>query len=133
MCKKRKLFCEYGPIAYKISLFKEARKKDLIDFKNHKKFAKHKNKENFEYIWKGDTKVLLRKLHGVDMQLQINKVKNLQLASKKIDGIIVYPGEEFSFWNLVGNATKRKGYLEGLVISNKQMKKGIGRWSMPNG
>ena len=111
MGNKRKLFCEYGPIAYKISLFKEAKKKDLIDLKNGKKFAKHKSNENFEYIWKGDTKVLLRKLHGVDMQLQINKVKNLKLASKKIDGIIVYPGEEFSFWNLVGNATKRKGYL----------------------
>ena len=60
------------------------------------------------------------------MQLQKNKVKNLQLASKKIDGIIVKPGEEFSFWNLVGNATKRKGYVEGLVISNSQIKKGVG-------
>ena len=69
MGKKRKLFCEYGPIAYKISLFKEAKKKDFIDFKNGKKFAKKKNKENFEYIWKGDTKVLLRKLHGVDMRV----------------------------------------------------------------
>ena len=122
----RKLFCEYGPIAYKISLFKEAKKKDFIDLKNGKNFAKKINKENFEYIWKGDTKVLLRKLHGVDMQLQKNKVKNLQLASKKIDGIIVNPGEEFSFWNLVGNATKSKGYVEGLVISNSQMKKGVG-------
>ena len=122
----RKLFCEYGPIFYKISLFKEAIKKDLKDFKNGKKFAKKINKENFEHIWKGDTKVLLRKLHGVDMQLQKNKVTNLRIASKKIDGIIVKPGEEFSFWNLVGNATKRKGYLEGLVISNSQMKKGVG-------
>ena len=126
MGKKRKLFCEYGPIAYKISLFKEAKKKDLIDLKNERKFAKKKNRENFEYIWKGDTNVLFRKLRGVDMQLQKNKVKNLQLASQKIDGIVVNPGEEFSFWNLVGNATKRKGYLEGLVISNSQMKKGIG-------
>lgn len=122
----RKLFCEYGPIAYKISLFKEARKKDLIDLKQGRRFAKKKSKENFEYIWKGDAKVLLRKLYGVDMELQKNKVKNLQLASKKIDGIIVNPNEEFSFWNLVGNATKRKGYLEGLVISNSQMKKGVG-------
>lgn len=122
----RKLFCEYGPLAYKISLFKEARKKDLKDLSQGKKFAKKRQKENLEYIWKGDTKVLLRKLHGVDMNLQKNKVVNLKLASKKIDGIIVNPGEEFSFWNLVGNATKRKGYVEGLVISNSKMKKGVG-------
>ena len=36
----RKLFCEYGPLAYKISLFKEARKKDLKDLIQGKKFAK---------------------------------------------------------------------------------------------
>ena len=122
----RKLFCEYGPMAYKISLFKEARKKDFKDFIAGKKFAKSRNKENFEYIWKGDSKILLRKLHGVDMQLQKNKVVNLQIASKKIDGIIVKPGEEFSFWNLVGNSTKRKGYLDGLMISNNKMMKGPG-------
>ena len=126
----RKLFCEYGPICYKISLYKEALKKNLRDFKNGKKFAKKfakkYNKENYEFIWKGDTKVLLRELHGVDMQLQRNKVVNLEIASKKIDGLIVNPGEEFSFWNLVGNATKSKGYLEGLVISNSKMKKGVG-------
>ena len=33
MKKKRKLFCEYGPIFYKISLLKETLKKDLKDFK----------------------------------------------------------------------------------------------------
>ena len=122
----RKLFCEYGPIAYKISLFKEAKKKDFKDLINGKKFAKKRNYENLEYIWKGDSKLLLRKLHGVDMELQRNKVTNLQIASKKIDGLIINPGEEFSFWNLVGNATKRKGYKEGLVISNSRMKKGVG-------
>ena len=122
----RKLFCEYGPITYKISLFKEAKKKDFKDLINGKKFAKKRNYENLEYIWKGDSKLLLRKLHGVDMELQRNKVTNLQIASKKIDGLITNPGEEFSFWNLVGNATKRKGYKEGLVISNSQMKKGVG-------
>lgn len=126
MKKKRKLFCEYGPIFYKIALFKEARKKDIKDILNGRKFARKIDKNNLEHIWKGDTKILLRNLHGVDMQLQKNKVKNLELASKKIDGIIIKPGEEFSFWNLVGNATKRKGYVEGLVISNSQLKKGVG-------
>lgn len=124
--KERKLFCEYGPICYEISLFKEARKKDFKDWRDGRKFAKKKNKENLDYIWKSDTKVLLRKLPGVDMKLQENKVVNLQLACNKIDGIIVNPGEEFSFYNTVGTTTKRKGYLEGLVISNGKMRTGIG-------
>ena len=125
--KKRKLFCEYGPLAYEISLRKEAILKDIEDkiIKNYK-IAKKKSYDNLEYLWKGDAKILFRKLHGVDMQLQYNKAKNLKLAGKKIDGIIIYPGEVFSIWNLVGHTTKRKGYLEGLTISDTKLGKGIG-------
>ena len=74
---KRKLFCELGPAAYKISLFKEARLKELGDLFAHRRFAVERSPENFPYIWKGDSKILIRKLHGVDMQLQRNKVVNL--------------------------------------------------------
>ena len=38
--KNSKLFCERGPICYKISLWKEAVLKDLSDIKNGKKIAK---------------------------------------------------------------------------------------------
>lgn len=66
--KRKKLFCDYGPICYEIALFKEARRKDFKDFIHGKKFAKKFDKNNFEYIWKGDAKLLLRKLEGVDMR-----------------------------------------------------------------
>lgn len=124
MKKPRKQFCEYGKICYDIARWKEAKRKDFRDFKEKRKFAKKRSKKNLEYIWKGDTKVLLRELPGVDMELQRNKVVNLRIASKKIDGIIVEPGEEFSFWNLVGFPTKRKGYLDGLVIKSLKLSKG---------
>lgn len=69
--------------------------------------------------------VLLRKLGDVDMQLQINKVKNLQIALEKINGIVIQPGEIFSFWELVGKPTAQKGYLEGVLISKGKVKVGI--------
>lgn len=124
--KDRKLFCEYGPVAYKISVFKEAKKRDIKDFLSGYKFAKKKSYDNLEYIWKGEARILLRKLHGVDMQLQKNKIKNLEIAGKKLDGLIIQPGEIFSFWNIVGNATKRKGYLKGLVVNDSKLGEGIG-------
>ena len=126
MKRERKLFCEYGPVCYKISVLKEAIRKDMKDLKNGRRIARNIDKNNFEYIWKGEAKILLRNLHGVDMELQKNKVINLQIASKKIDGLVIYPGEEFSFWNIVGKSTKKKGYLEGLVINNGKLGKGIG-------
>ena len=124
--KNRRLFCEYGKVAYNISLKKECIKRDIKDLFEGNKFAKKRKFVNFKYIWKGDAKILLRELHGVDMQLQKNKVKNLTIASKKLDGIVIYPGEIFSFWNIVGNPTKKKGYIEGLTISSGNLKTGIG-------
>lgn len=123
----RKLFCEYGPVAYEISLMKEALRKDIEDYviKGYK-ISKKKDYKNLDYIWKGDAKILFRKLNGVDMQLQINKAKNLEIAGKKIDGIIIQPGEVFSLWNLVGKTSKRKGYLEGLTVSDSSLGKGRG-------
>lgn len=122
----RKLFCEYGPVCYKISKKKEALKKDTKDFFQGRKFATKIDKNSFEHIWKGDTRIILRELHGVDMQLQVNKKTNLILAAEKLDGIVIEPGQEFSFWNLVGETSAKKGYLEGLVINNGKLQKGVG-------
>lgn len=41
---------------------------------------------------------LLRQLKDVDMWLQHNKITNLKLAIARIDGLILQPGETFSFW-----------------------------------
>lgn len=69
---------------------------------------------------------LFRRLRALDMYLQVNKVANLQLAAANINGVLIRPGETFSFWYLVGNPTARKGYLEGLVLENGQLRKGVG-------
>lgn len=116
----RKLFCELGPTAYKISVLKEAVRKDIQDIFKGNKIAKKRDNNKLKYILKGDAKILLRKLEGVDMQLQRNKVVNLKIASSNIDGVIIMPGETFSFWNMVGKPTKEKGYLEGLVIMDSK-------------
>ena len=124
--KKRKLFCERGPVCYQISLHKEYLKRDLKDLFSSEKIAKQHSKKELPYTIKSHTSILLRKLEGVDMKLQENKITNLTLASKKINGIIIHPGEVFSFWKTIGNPTKRKGYKEGLTISSSELKSGIG-------
>ncbi|MFN5890137.1 MAG: VanW family protein, partial [Bacteroidota bacterium] len=60
--------------------------------------------------------VLLRPLKDVDMYLQHNKVINLQIACAAMHGTIIYPGQTFSLWRLVGKPSKSKGYLEGLAL-----------------
>ena len=70
--------------------------------------------------------VLLRPLRNVDMHLQHNKIVNLRLAAAHIDGLLLHPGETFSFWHRVGAPTARKGYLEGLVLQNGRIGTGTG-------
>ena len=126
MGHQRKLFCELSPTCYEISLYKECMKKDIRDILAGKRFALKKQKDNLEYIWKGDCKILLRKLLGVDMELQKGKVENLRIAGLKLDGLIIEPGEEFSFWNIVGRPTYDKGYKDGLFINHGNLGQGVG-------
>lgn len=69
---------------------------------------------------------LLRKLKNLEMQLQYNKITNLQLAAAKISGLIIRPGETFSFWYLVGRTSRSKGYKPGMMLQNGQIIEGIG-------
>lgn len=69
---------------------------------------------------------LLRKLKGADMWMQHNKVKNLKIAIQKMNGLIVEPGQTFSFWRQIGKATKRKGYVRGMILRNGRIETGVG-------
>lgn len=60
------------------------------------------------------------------MQLQHNKIINLRLATKLLDGVLVYPGETFSYWRLIGKPTRAKGYVDGMVLSCGKIMAGVG-------
>lgn len=70
--------------------------------------------------------MMLRPLRDVEMYLQHNKITNLRLAIAPISGIVIRPGQTFSIWRLVGRPTAARGFLDGLVLSNGRVEKGIG-------
>lgn len=69
---------------------------------------------------------LIRNLRGDEMEWQRNKVVNLRLAVERLDGIVLQPGETFSYWRLIGKPSKRKGYREGMVLFLGQIGGDIG-------
>jgi len=89
-------------------------------------YAKKRKEARTSHVHIKHKSFLLRPLKDVDMHLQHNKVTNLRLAIAPIDGIVIAPGERFSIWKLVGRPTKRKGFLEGLVLHNGQITSGTG-------
>ena len=70
--------------------------------------------------------LLLRELSEAEMQLQHNKVVNLRLASERTHGLVIRPGETFSFNKVVGNCTRRRGYVVGMRLSNGDARSGVG-------
>ncbi|GAB5557785.1 MAG: VanW family protein [Schleiferiaceae bacterium] len=70
--------------------------------------------------------MILRPLKDVDMYLQANKRTNLAIATSHLNKLLIKPGETFSIWKLVGRPTKRKGYLDGLVLNQGKIGKDTG-------
>lgn len=121
----RRLFCEINPFTYALSVRKMQILRKLKDLFSDAIFAKKKGSELPVVIYKYNS-LIRRKLGNVDMRLQENKASNLSLAAPKLNGILIRPGETFSFWRLVGSCTKRKGYREGLIISSGKPSQGVG-------
>lgn len=123
---KRKLFCEISPFTYKISMEKEILLRNIKDIFSKENFANEKSEEKLPITIYKHNSLIRRKLGNVNMELQENKAKNLSLAAPKISGIIIKPGETFSFWKLVGRCLEKDGYKEGLTISSGKPSSGIG-------
>ena len=122
----RKLFCELCPAFYRISYEKEIVQRHIKNFFGKEKIAKTRTTAEYPDLVKSHTSLLVRKLHGVDIRLQENKVTNIRLACEKLNGLVIYPGETFSYWKLLGRPTKRRDFTEGLVIAKNGLTSGIG-------
>lgn len=125
MKNKRKLFCEISPLTYNISIKKC---QIICHIKNlfNRNLAASKSNDLLPFIIYKHNSLIRRNLGNVDPLLQDNKAINLNIAAPKVSEILIRPGEVFSFWNLVGSCTPKKGYKDGLMISNGVISKGIG-------
>lgn len=119
-------FCDIHPICYAISSQKEIVKRHLKDLLSKNKFAKKIERRKSACVISGYSSNLIKRGKGIDPRLQENKVTNIMLACDKINGMIIRPGEVFSFWKTVGPATKRRGYKDGRVIVKGKIEPGTG-------
>jgi vancomycin resistance protein VanW len=112
------------PVLYKLRIYQLRMNRT---YKNlFTKFARNRSMDSLPYTCKRHQSLLRRKLGSSDPQLQEKKITNLILAIKNMDGILIKPGEIFSFWELVGKPTSDKGYIEGLLLSQGEVKTGVG-------
>lgn len=79
-------------------------------------WASQRQSVSLPYIQTSHATPLYRHLRGEEMELQKNKVINLQLAAARLNGVVLRPGETFSYWRLIGKPSRKKGYREGMVL-----------------
>lgn len=90
------------------------------------RWAKERQGERLPCIQSAHATPLLRHLRGDQMEWQRNKVVNLKLAVARLDGLILHPGETFSYWKLIGKPTRQKGYREDMVLFLGQIGSDVG-------
>ncbi len=89
-------------------------------------FAARQDPQPLPHILVRHASVLRRRLGDADPRLQETKILNLGLAIRSLDGLVLEPGEVFSFWNRVGQPSARRGFVEGLVLVRGQVGVAIG-------
>ena len=123
---KDKLFCDINPTCYAISMRKEIIKRHIQNWRSKEDFAKTIQEEKLPVVIAQYSSHLIKRGKGIDERLQKNKAVNIEIAGKTMNGLVIYPGQTFSFWGRIGNTTKRKGYKEGRVIEKNKIKPGLG-------
>ncbi|MCR5123210.1 MAG: YqeG family HAD IIIA-type phosphatase [Ruminococcus sp.] len=120
------LFCNISPMTYAISENKEKLKRIVRDMTSGETFSRAHTKKRLRNLVYKYSNHLIKRGKGIDPELQENKAVNIALASSKINGMIIRPGEVFSFWRTVGSITERKGYKAGRIISDNKLTPGLG-------
>lgn len=123
---KDKLFCDINPTCYMISEQKEIIRRHIKDMLGKQTIAKSRQEKSLPVLVDEQSSHLIKRGKGIDIRLQENKAVNIRLACQKLNGIIIRPGEEFSFWLTVGKTTRRRGYKDGRVIVGDKLRPGIG-------
>lgn len=123
---KNKLFCDINPTCYSISRQKEICKRHIKNLIKKENYAKTTKTEKLSTVVSSYSSNLIKRGKGINVELQENKAVNIEIACRKINGIVIHPGEVFSFWRTVGKATKQKGYKDGRVIIGNKLRPGTG-------
>ncbi|WP_434993196.1 VanW family protein [Arthrobacter sp. Ld5] len=122
----RRLFGEISPLTYRIASERMILLRHLRNVRDRGSISSTRSEESLPITVYRHNSLIRRRLGNVETELQDNKAVSLGLTAPKIDGILIAPGERFSFWSLAGRCSAREGYREGLTISNGRPTRGMG-------
>lgn len=121
----RNLFGDISPFTYAIAVKRQILQRKATDLVRRTNLSTTRDMKDLPVVVYRHNSLIRRKLGNVNLALQENKAVSLGLAAPHIDGILIRPGETFSFWKLVGHCSAKRGYRTGLTINNNGPASGI--------
>lgn len=122
----RRNFCDLGPFAYAISVRKQIIVRHIHNFLHKEKYATTRQEAPMPALIHAYSCNMIKRGPGIDLKLQVNKAENIRLACKRMNQLVIRPGESFSFWHYVGKTSRKNGFAEGRVIVNGKLVAGTG-------
>ncbi|WJH34864.1 hypothetical protein N6H14_01415 [Paenibacillus sp. CC-CFT747] len=89
----KKLLLRHFPFLYKWRVRQLCLKRHLQNLDPRLRFARKRSPVSLPHVAHKHKSVLRRVLAGTDPQLQENKITNLQICLKTLDGIQIAPGK----------------------------------------
>lgn len=80
------------------------------------RYAQTQTEDRLPYVQYECTQGLINPDSGYDIQYQYNKAHNLRVVSRRMQQLIIRPGEVFSFWKLARGADQHDPYRPGLGL-----------------
>lgn len=123
---QRKNLSDRSALLWKLATIKGIALRRLSDLISSETISRTRQNEPLEYSVSVFESPMIKKGPGIDPKTQENKAVNVRIASGKLNGLVIHPGETFSFWTSVGSISKAKGYREGRVIKDDKLIVDIG-------
>jgi vancomycin resistance protein VanW len=114
-------------VPFGMRVFLRRRLRDWQDFRSTDRIARTRgNPADFPILVSEKSSPLKREVAGSLSANTAEKTRNLELGAARLTGLVIMPGEVFSFTRTIGPSTRRLGYLPALEFRDGQTVTAVG-------
>ena len=115
-----------NPLLFRARVAQLRAARRLSDGLRRPPFAATRDADPLPVVISAHASPLRRRLGTTDLNVEDGKIANLRLAVDAIDGLLLRPGEVFSYWYAVGAPSTQRGFRDGLVLGPDGLESGTG-------
>lgn len=117
----------WHPALYDLSVWQKRVSRKLEWWFGSSSFAEFRLGESLPVrVYKHSSRLMRSGCTGDELALQRGKVQNLKVAVPLVTGLVVRPGETFSFCKTIGLPTRARGFTDGMELSLGLARSGVG-------